>query len=542
MDQQIVEEVAEPRYHDMMELFEELSFSEKWNKVSAGLKMPKDSGDYKWARLQMVRLSAPAAAIVVPVILILVVGLLAAIAPPPSPRVEVQIIEPEQVEELEDIEEEIPPDPPEPEEVEPTDVISDQPYAGADPTATPGPIADFSPQPTAFDAVAIIKSPVIMRGIYGSRSPGARGAALAGGGGGSATEAAVLRALRWMAKTQASEGSWGKTKPAMTALALLSYLAHGDTPSSEEFGLTVEMAIKFLLDSAGEGSGKIKGSDGHEYTFPIATYALCEAYGMTQVPDIKYVAEKMLERVIKGQHPSGGWNYNLKQDDRDDTSYMGWCAQALKAGVAANFEVDGLQEAAKKSIDGFKKNFGGDYNGGGFGYTGPSKNHGLSPVGTLCLQLHGAGGSDEALGSLKTYEQDPKWQTYDVDNGAVGKDSIYYWYYLTQVKFHVGGETWNKWNAMFSPELVRKQTVISKEQSGYTDHKGTPRSIGYWDQYKGHGSNEGDIFGTTLCTLQLEVYYRYLPTFKIDMDAVAADPNLPDPKADNNDVKIDISI
>jgi len=542
MEEQYIEEAAEPRVHDMMELFDELSFSEKWKRVSEGLRMPPDSGEYKWAKLQQKRLLAPLCAVVVPVIMLFVIGVLAPMAPPPAPRVQVQIIEPEQVEELDDIEEEIiePPDPPEPEEVEPTDIISDSPYAGADPTATPGPVADFSPQPTTFDAVAIVKSPVIMRGIYGSRSPGARGAALAGGGGGSATEAAVLRALRWMAKNQASEGYWGKTKPAMTGLALLAFLAHGETPSSEEFGLTVEMALKFLLDSAGDGS-KFAGADGHEYTHPIATYALCEAYGMTQVPDIKYVAQKALERIIKGQHPSGGWDYNLKQSDRDDISYMGWCAQALKAGKAAGIEAEGLEEACKNSIKGMKKNFGGSYEGGGFGYTGPSKDHGLSPVGTLCLQLHGAGNSDEALGSLKTYDTHAKWATYDIDNPAPGKDGLYYWYYLTQVKFHVGGETWNKWNKMFSPELVRKQTVIAKEASGYTDHKGQPRSIGFWGQYGGHGSNEGEIFSTCLATLQLEVYYRYLPTFKIDGADVQVDVNAPQEDA-NNDVKIDISI
>ncbi len=541
MEEQYVEEVGEPRVHDMMELFDELSFSEKWKRVSEGLRMPQDSGEYKWAKFQQKRLLAPLCAVLVPFIMIFVIGILAAMAPPPQPKVQVQIIEPEQVEELDEIEEEIiePPEPPEPDEIDP-DVITDSPYAGADPTATPGPVADFSPQPTQFDAVALVKSPVIMRGIYGSRSPGARGSALAGGGGGSATEAAVLRALRWMAKTQASEGHWGKTKSAMTALALLAFLAHGETPSSEEFGLTVEQALKFLLDTAGDGHGKMKSTDGHEYAFPIVAYALSEAYGMTQVPDIKYVAEAMLERIIKGQHASGGWNYNLKQDERDDTSYMGWCAQALKAGKAAGIDAEGLEEACKKSIKGFQKNFGGSYEGGGFGYTGPSKNHGLSPVGTLCLQLHGAGGIDEALGSLKSYEKDAKWQTYDIDANPAGKDSIYYWYYLTQVKFHVGGETWNKWNKMFSPELVRKQVVISKEQSGYTDHKGQPRSIGYWDQYAGHGANEGEIFGTTLCTLQLEVYYRYLPTFKID-DADAA-PDVNAPEENNNDVKIDISI
>ena len=541
MTEEIVEELAEPRYHDMMELFEELSFSEKWKKVSEGLREPPDSGPYKWAKFQQKRLFAPAAAVVLPVILILIVGVLAAIAPPPAPKIEIQMMEPEQIEELEDIEEIIPPDPPEPEEVEPEDVISDSPYAGADPTATPGPIADFSPQPTPFDAVAIIKSPVVMRGIYGSRSPGSRGAALAGGGGGSATEAAVLRALRWLKVNQASEGWWPKTKPAMTSLALLTFLAHGETPSSEEFGFTVEQALKYLLDSQ-EASGHFAGRDGHDYSHPIVTYALCEAYGMTQVPDIRYAAEKALEVVIKGQHPSGGWDYNCKQTTRDDTSYMGWCAQALKAGKAAGLEVDGLEKACKMSIAGFQKNYGGNYDGGGFGYTGKSTNHGLSPIGTLCMQLHGAANEEEVSGSLKSYEKDAKWQTYDLDNPAPGKTALYYWYYLTQVKFHVGGDVWNKWNAKFSPELVRKQTVISKEQSGYVDHKGTPRSIGFWDQYGGHGNNENPVFATCLATLQLEVYYRYLPTFKNEGGAAVAADEAPAPEKDSNDVKIDISI
>ncbi|TRZ79941.1 hypothetical protein D4R86_05140, partial [bacterium] len=276
MNDQIVyeEDIIDPNTknlsdYDMMDAFNDLSFTEKWKKVSEGLKQPVDSGDYKWATLQRKRLLAPVAAVVVPIVLILVVGFLAAIQPPPQPSIPTTIMEPEPVEELDIIEEIIePPEPPEPEEVEPSDIISDFPYAGADPTATPGPIADFSPQPTPFDAVAIIKSPVIMRGIYGSRSPGARGAAIAGGGGGSETEASVLRALRWLKVNQSSEGSWPTTKPAMTALALLTFLAHGETPSSEEFGFTVEQALKFLLDSQ-DASGRFAGRDGHDYSHPI---------------------------------------------------------------------------------------------------------------------------------------------------------------------------------------------------------------------------------------------------------------------------------
>jgi len=546
MNDQIVyeEDIIDPNAknlsdYDMMDAFNDLSFTEKWKKVSEGLKQPVDSGDYKWATLQRKRLLAPVAAVVVPIVLILVVGFLAAIQPPPRPSIPTTIMEPEPVEELDIIEEIIPPpEPPEPDVFDP-DIVSDVPYAGSDPTATPGPIADFSPQPTPFDAVAIIKSTVIMRGIYGARETGARGAAIAGNGGGRETEASVLRALRWLKKNQNSEGSWPTTKPAMTALALLTFLAHGETPSSEEFGFTVEQALKFLLDSQ-DASGRFAGRDANDYSHPIVAYALSEAYGMTQVPDIKYAAEKAIDVIIKGQHPNGGWDYKCGQTARDDTSYMGWCAQALKAAKAAGLDNVGLDEACKKSIKGFQKNYAGNYDGGGFGYTGGDAGGGLSPVGTLCMQLHGAGAADEVTGSVKSYDALPKWQTYDMDNPAPGAQGLYYWYYLTQVKFHVGGETWNKWNVLFSPELVKKQHVIQKEQSGYRDHTGQPRSIGFWDQYKGHGANEGPVFATCLATLQLEVYYRYLPTFKIeDAAPVAAGPGV---GANNNDVKINISI
>jgi hypothetical protein len=509
---------------ELMELFDELSFKEKWRRVSEGLKQPKDSGEYKWARFQMVRLSAPVAAVVLPLFAIFLMALFTAMAPAASSKIEVRMMEPEPMEEkLDEIKEEIipPEEIPEPEVVD-TDVISDSPYVGADPNATPGPVADFSPVPVQFDAVALVKSPVIFKGIYGSRSPGARGSALAGGGGGSATEAAVLRALRWLKKNQASDGSWPRTKPAMTGLALLAYLAHGDTPASEEFGLTVESALKWMLENQ-EADGRFKGRDGHDYSHPIAAYALSEAYAMTMIPDLKYAAEKAINVIVKGQQASGGWDYNCKASStRNDTSYAGWCAQALKAAQMAGLEVDGLEAACKKAIDGLKANAKGDYNLCGFGYTAPGQT-GLTAVGALCMQLLGAGNADEVTGALKLMDTD-KW-AFSLVDPPIGKSGLYFFYYATQAKFHAGGETWNRWNKQFSPQLVKGQHVITKDKSGYCDHKGQPRDIGYWDQYLGHGNNENPVFSTLLGVLQLEVYYRYLPTFKTpagDADAAAA--------------------
>lgn len=65
-------------------------------------------------------------------------------------------------------------------------------------------------------------------------------------------EEAVVKSLRWLKKQQNKDGSWGGAphnyKCAMTGMALLSYLAHCETPLSEEFGETVLKGISFLVD------------------------------------------------------------------------------------------------------------------------------------------------------------------------------------------------------------------------------------------------------------------------------------------------------
>ncbi|MBA4387359.1 MAG: hypothetical protein C0404_05220, partial [Verrucomicrobia bacterium] len=332
---------------------------------------------------------------------------------------------------------------------------------------------------------------------------------------------------------QGADGSWdgGGTKPAMTSFALLCYLAHGETPASEEFGPTVEKAIKFLVENQ-TADGRFNGLDGNQYGLPIAAYALSEAYGMTKVPTIQMAAEKSIDIIIKGQHASGGWNYKCGPEDRDDTSYMAWCAQALKAAHMAGLQNKGLKEAMKHAIDGFKKNHDnnkvGEYGAAGFGYTSPGST-GLTGAGVLCMQLMGAAKEKETRSGLQWLEQ----VTFDWQN-PWGARPIYYWYYITQAKFHGGGDTWNNWNKVFSPQLVKNQIV---QKGAGIDGK----DIGYWENAKdGHGL----VYSTTLCCLMLEVYYRYLPTFQTPKDDAAAAAPAAGPAKDDkkNDIKIDIQM
>jgi hypothetical protein len=251
---------------------------------------------------------------------------------------------------------------------------------------------------------------------------------------------------------------------------------------------------------------------------------------MTLNPNVKKAAEKALATIVNGQHPSGGWDYNVKQSDRDDTSYMGWCAQAIKAGHMAKLEVDGLDKALKLAVRGFKKNAGPS---GGFGYTAPSNNHGMTSVGTLCMQLLGAADQKETKLSLDVMD---KWMpSFGEKSDSIGGQSLqYYFYYATQCRFHTGGKRWDTWNEMMKRVYVPAQKVLKKEDSGYVDHLGNPQEIGWWENKDQH--TDRPVMDTCLAALQLMVYYRNLPTTSVAAIKVSVD--IPLTTADNDDVVI----
>ena len=361
-----------------------------------GLAQPADTRAYKEARLAFERLSAPLVAVLVPALAAVVLAVVTALQPSTAATVESIVIA--------DVVEDPPiddPPPPVDDVAAPEDDITidvAQPDAPAiakviveDPVALPS----VTPVKNLDNAVLPIVSPTSIKGPadYGARSSDGRRRALGPGAGqGDArTEASVLKALRWLKHVQRPDGSWAGPSPtAMTGLAVLTYLAHGETPSSREFGATVGRALDYLIASQRDEQGvtRFRGSDGNEYAFLIATYALCEAYGMTRNPNAGEAAKKGLARIIAGQSPTGGWDYKLNRaSTRDDLSFGGWALQALKAGKMAGLRVDGLDGCVKKSVRYLKTRA---FRKGGFGYCAGGAPTGLTATGCLALQLLGA--------------------------------------------------------------------------------------------------------------------------------------------------------
>lgn len=566
----IDEEEIKEQLKEEMAKFEDDGYFRRLIKMFVGLGRPRNSPEYKEAIVELQRQTAPLLAILLPILVVATLFVVTAVSGAGKRELKVEIVQADQqddaLDEIETPQETEPP--PEMDNIEITvDAPSMNPTEMAS-EAAPAPTAEpQSVKVASVDAMLSIKSPVTMKSVMGtSRGAGVRGTFTRGGAsyGDAATEAAVMKALRWLKATQAPDGSWG-TKPefglkkgmdkaAGAGFAILTYLAHGETPASKEFGPTVQKALDYLINSVyvvKDKSGKpakdpngntpyirMSGAGGSEYGFLIGTYALCEAYGMTKNPNAREAAEKTLGRIISGQTATGGWNYNMARvtkDGPDDISFGGWAMQAIKAGKMAGIHLPGMEECIKKAVNCLKKR---NYSEkAGFVYRATT-NHkggtgGLAGVGCLAMQLLGYAKEKEVANALNVMRD---WQPSldKVYSYAPGKpeNAQYYCYYAAQCKYQAGMckdatpanfTLWKKWNAEMKA-LYTKAVITVTDKSGQPitvkDPAGKDRPIGRWEN-KDHYNY--DVMGTCLAALQLMVYYRYLPTTSLKATEVEAD-------------------
>ena len=350
-------------------------------------------------------------------------------------------------------------------------------------------------------AVQPTLAPLTLSSLYAGRSAAGRAATVKKFGGSRAGQEAVLRALRWLQTVQQDDGSW-LGDPAFTGLALLCFLAHGDNPRSEEFGGTVQTSIQWLAERMPSTGKTFPGGKG-AYSHGIITYALAEAYDLTQIRFLKRAMEDGLDVLLKGQQPGGGYDYAYQKGDRWDLSVAGWQMQALKAGYIAGASNKGLHEAIEKSILFTKSTYKNDR----FGYSAPGTGKNMTGVGVVCLQLLGHKKAKEVGRAIDNTIMTSRLKGYEHARTTFKEEAehnLHGWYYDTQATFNAGSADWRKWQRLFEPVLINNQ------------HK-----EGYWDvEIHRKTGVAGKVFSTTLCCLQLEVYYRYLQCF--DLDKVAA--------------------
>ena len=432
------------------------------------------------------------------------------------------------IEEIEEIEIEPPPQVEEP-EPEPKPEETNNPVlttvkienvdtndAALEDTSDEAPQTDDSLDQELVSDVVVSPSAFASPSVFGGRTAAGRASSVSKFGGSTAGQDALVRALWWLAKVQNPDGSWGKAqKEAMTGLAVLTFLAHGETTSSKHFGKNVKMGVKWLCEKVENNKGKVlgrqnNGGDGNNgrsvYSHALVAYALSEATAMIGASQIESAMNKAIRVVIKGQMANGGFFYNYQKGGPSNLSNASFNYQALKAAYAAGSEESGLYEAIEKSIKHLKSTATEET----FYYRSDSKNPrgpAMRAVGTLCLQLLGEPECEEALRIGKFMERnDMQYLVWKGDDNFNGPNAfpLYSWYYATQVMFQRGGTGWRNWNRKFQKLLLDNQ---------FKD--------GHWESPSGKESLrfnmpgiDHQVYGTTLCALMLTVYYRYLPSTK----------------------------
>lgn len=359
------------------------------------------------------------------------------------------------------------------------------------------------------------------------------------------TEAAIELGLKYLSSIQQSDGGWAfneigshdveqaetpqiRADGAATGLTLLAFLGAGYDHIDGPYQSTVQRGLDSLVERQAS-SGLIFPEEGAPdtwqvarfYSHGIASIALCEAYGMTGDPRLREPAQRALDYIVRTQVASrGGWRYTPGYNA--DLSVTGWMLMALRSGELAGLEVPSRTYASvRRFLESCREPTGHQAR---FRYNpqapadDPRTSHGRNPgtvmtsVGLLMQLYLGEGresermlrGADHLLSNLPTVgESLQPARTSTLGNPL--RDT-YYWYYGTQVMFHVGGQHWHAWNDALHPLLVETQTTRGALAGSWNPLRPVP------DKWRHLG---GRLYVTTMNLLSLEVYYRHLPLYEM---------------------------
>ncbi len=220
-------------------------------------------------------------------------------------------------------------------------------------------------------------------------------------------EKAVLEGLRWLARHQNADGSWGVASlrdvcptdarcsaeadklsdhydVGLTGLALLAFLGTG---LSHESNALIVDPVRGVAHRAGDivkngllwlakrqnADGSFSKDRAFLYNEALATLAMAEAYGLTQNRYWKEPAQRSIDFLQRAQkpNPSGrglwGWRYTSRVEIEDfrragsqddaylkelydaDTSVTGWVVMALKSAQISGLSVS--DEAMEGAMD-----------------------------------------------------------------------------------------------------------------------------------------------------------------------------------------------
>ena len=346
-----------------------------------------------------------------------------------------------------------------------------------------------------------------------------------------------MAALKWLARHQNPDGSWGaksfqrqcrSTKClgagdeqfdiGLTGLALLAFTGAGYRTSSLRdvydgicFGDVVRNAAKYLIDrQLPDGSFSASKDGKFMYNQAICAYALADLYSQSMHSPAGLNFQEPVERAVKflleSRNPGKAWRYQPR-DGQNDTSVTGWVMMALKTADHCGITVPAEAFAGIKSFYDDVT----DPNYGQVGYTEPGSkavmSHedirnimiqpSLTAIGVMTRIFIDKKASDPIikLGVAEILKSLPAW-----DTSKSGVIDYYYWFYATYCLNQYDGPDgpgWKAWNEKMKDVLLKNQCS-----------KADACADGSWEPIDRWSAEGSRVYATAINALTLEVYYR----------------------------------
>jgi hypothetical protein len=346
-------------------------------------------------------------------------------------------------------------------------------------------------------------------------------------------DAAVERALDWLARQQRPDGSFPTDEmgqPGVTCLAVMAFMAHGHVPGDGKFGRHLERATDYVLASqkengllsrVGPEGAEISRQGVHEigeaaaYNHAISSLMLSELYGMSQSDRserIRAAVEKSLDASLTMQRwpktpaeDRGGWRYVTSPvyGTDSDLSVTGWELMFLRSARNAGFEVP--KESIDAAVDYIRRCYHKEY--GTFVYMQGKgqqdlRSRAMAGAGVLALAHAGFHGAPEATKSsewLMQYNFDDYNESEMFTQKTWPIDRYHYSLFNScQAMYQMGGKYWQR----FFPRTVR--TLLANQQRDGA----WPAESHFFD------ARFGNSYTTALVVLSLGAPNQFLPIFQ----------------------------
>lgn len=337
---------------------------------------------------------------------------------------------------------------------------------------------------------------------------------------------AIHAGLEWLRAHQAVDGYWDADQfmgvdervgramnpgnpsydVGLTGLALLAFLADGNTPTRGEFAATVEKGIGWLRGQQAENGllGPINSNE-FFYSHLMASQALVEAFGLDADAALRPAAQAAVEYVEHHRNRYLAWHYQPR-DGKNDTSVTTWAMCVLITAQDFGLNVDGsaldwgdvyLQMMTRTATGrtGYADKGGqSSRRDGDHALRFPLELNETMTGAALLVELLLGYEPEVRLGMPQQIalvpSRPPRWDP------AAGSIDLCGWYYGSMAMRQVGGAAWRTWWKALCEALLPHQCT----DGGYT---GSWDAIGVW------GEDGGRIYATAMAVLALTAPYRY---------------------------------